>query len=98
MDCPNEFVNYVENLYSELQGQVMAGPYRSKLDVFAFWFQMGVFKGDILSPIIFLTVFNPIVQHLKYIEDIHDYHLNGSRYITLPFADDFWLITFIWSS
>ena len=46
-----------------------------------------------MSPIIFLTVFNPIVQHLKSIEDIYGYNLNGSRYITLPFADDFCLIT-----
>ena len=38
-------------------------------------------------------VFNPIVQHLKSIEDKYGYNLDGCRYITLPFADDFCLIT-----
>ena len=38
-------------------------------------------------------VFNPIIQHLKSMEDRYGYDLDGSKYITLPFADDFCLIT-----
>ena len=86
---PNSVCKYVENLYSRLQGQVKGPNWMSS----PFDFKRGVFQGDPLSSIIFLTVFNPIVQHLKSIEDIYGYNLNGSRYITLPFADDFCLIT-----
>ena len=56
---------YVENLYSRLQGQVKGPNWMSS----PFDFKRGVFQGDPLSPIIFLTVFNPIVQHLKSIEE-----------------------------
>ena len=59
-----------------------------------FPFKRGVFQGDPLSPIIFLTVFNPIVQHLKSQDKKYGYDLEGCRYITLPFADDFCPITF----
>ena len=86
---PNSVCKYVENLYSRLQGQVKGPNWMSS----PFDFKRGVFQGDPLSPIIFLTVFNPIVQHLKSIEEIYGYNLNVSRYITLPFADDFCLIT-----
>ena len=58
-----------------------------------FRFNKGVFQGDPLSPIIFLIVFDPIIQHLKIVESQYGYDLNGTRYITLPFADDFCLIT-----
>ena len=36
-------------------------------------------------------VFDPLIQHLK--EETHGYNLEGKRYITLPFADDFCLQT-----
>ena len=58
-----------------------------------FPFNKGVFQGDTLSPIIFLIVFDPIIQHLKIVESQYGYDLNGTRYITLPFAGDFCLIT-----
>jgi hypothetical protein len=51
-----------------------------------------VFQGDPLSPIIFLVVFNPIIQYLKLKEEF-GYNLDGTKYITLPFADDFCLIS-----
>ena len=38
-------------------------------------------------------VFDPLIQHLKLKEETHGYNLEGKRYITLPFADDFCLLT-----
>ncbi len=86
---PNSICMYVENLYSNLQGQVKGPNWMSA----PFDFKRGVFQGDPLSPTIFLAVFNPIIQHLKSMEDRYGYDLDGCRYITLPFADDFCLIT-----
>ena len=45
------------------------------------------------SPIIFLICFNPILEKLKSYEGQYGYNLEGKRVITLPFADDFNLIT-----
>jgi len=46
-----------------------------------------------LSPIIFLICFNPIIEDLKRFEASDGYCLDGVPFITLPFADDFNLIT-----
>ena len=86
---PSSICDYVENLYSRLQGQIKGPEWLST----PFDFKRGVFQGDPLSPIIFLMVFNSIIQHLKSMEDRYGYDLDGSKYITLPFADDFCLIT-----
>ena len=86
---PEPIRNYVDNLYSRLNGTVKGPGWVST----PFPFRRGVFQGDPLSPIIFLIVFNPIIEYLKMKEDTYGYDLNGSRYITLPFADDFCLIT-----
>ena len=58
-----------------------------------FPFRTGTFRGDPLSPVIFILVFNPIIQYLKLKEDRYGYKLNGNSVITLPYADDFNLIT-----
>ena len=52
----------------------------------------GTFQGDPLSPIIFNMVFNPLLQYLESIEK-SGYKLGGKHFITLPYADDFTLIT-----
>ena len=57
-----------------------------------FSFKRGVFQGDPLSPIIFLLVFNPILQYLTE-NSKFGYKLQDQNFITLPFADDFCLIT-----
>jgi hypothetical protein len=57
-----------------------------------FRFHKGVFQGDPLSPIIFLAVFNPILEKLLQSEPF-GYPINGIKYITTPFVDDFNLIT-----
>ena len=40
-----------------------------------FTFKRGVFQGDPLSPIVFLMVFNPILNNLKSFEDKFGYRL-----------------------
>ena len=85
---PESVCDYVKNLYSRLEGRVKSKEWTSK----PFMFKGGVFQGDPLSPIIFLMVFNPIIQHLK-LKEHCGYTLDGMNFITLPFADDFCLIT-----
>jgi hypothetical protein len=80
---------YIISLYGTLKGKVRTGEWVSE----SFEFRKGVFQGDPLSPIIFLICFNPIIEKLKEVEDQHGYNLNGERFITLPFADDFNLVT-----
>ena len=79
---------YITNLYSRLSG-VITGP---SWTTTKFPFRTGTFQGDPLSPMIFILVFNPIIQYLKLKEDRYGYKLNGNSVITLPYADDFNLI------
>ena len=62
-----------------------------------FPFCRGVFQGDPLSLTIFLMVFNPVLLHLKNLEEKFGYKLDNDKkvtpIITLPYADDFCLIT-----
>ena len=58
-----------------------------------FAFSKGVFQGDPLSPVIFLMCFNPILEDLRRFESSDGYCLDGVPFITLPFADDFNLVT-----
>ena len=58
-----------------------------------FKFRRGTFQGDPLSPIIFLMCFNPILEYLENIRNVHGFNLDGDKVITKPYADDFNLIT-----
>lgn len=86
---PPPIVSYVHNLYSRLSGYVQGPGWKSD----TFRFRKGTFQGDPFSPVLFIMVFNPIIQYLKQFEPTHGYLLNGHRYITLPYADDFILVT-----
>ncbi len=86
---PPIVIEYIRNLYSRLSGYVNGDKWTSE----PFSFKKGVFQGDPWSPIIFLQTFNPILEYLKSLQDEFGYNLNGTRFITLPFADDFCLIT-----
>ena len=59
----------------------------------SFPFRRGVFQGDPISPIIFLMVFNPILQDLKLEEERIGFKVGDLHHVTLPYADDFCLIT-----
>ena len=88
MHLPDNVRTYVSSLYSKLRGKVRTKNFVSN----NFNFKKGVFQGDPLSPLIFLICFNPIIEELKKSENF-GYDLDGMKYITLPFADDFNLIT-----
>ncbi len=86
---PEPVIQHVGNLYSRLTGYVQGPGWKSE----PFRFKKGTFQGDPLSPILFILVFNPIVQYLKQFETSHGYCLNDQHIITLPYADDFILVT-----
>ena len=50
---------YITSLYSQLTG-VITGP---SWTTTKFPFRTGTFQGDPLSPVIFIHVFNPIIQY-----------------------------------
>ena len=85
---PPEVIQYVNNFYKNIQAKVVTKSFQSEI----FSFRRGVFQGDPLSPIIFLLVFNPILQFLTE-NSKFGYKLQEEKFITLPFADDFCLIT-----
>ena len=85
---PPEIINYVNTFYSNLKAKVQTKQFSSEV----FSFKRGVFQGDPLSPIIFLIVFNPIIQFLQE-NSRYGYKIQEEEFITLPFADDFCLIT-----
>ena len=85
---PPEVIQYVHNFYKNIQAKVVTKSFQSEI----FSFKRGVFQGDPLSPIIFLLAFNPILQFLK--ENCKfGYKIKEEKFITLPFADDFCLIS-----
>ena len=89
MKIPVNVRDYIVSLYGNLKGKIRTSDWISE----EFRFRKGVFQGDPLSPIIFLICFNPIIEELKKYEASDGYNLDGMNFITLPFADDFNLIT-----
>jgi hypothetical protein len=88
LNVPTSVQLYIRNLYSSLSGRVSTKFWVSN----EFKFNKGIFQGDPLSPLIFILCFDPIIQELIS-NSIHGYDLNGVKFITTPFADDFCLIT-----
>ena len=86
---PESLVTYFTNIYENSQAVVETKTWKSE----PFKFRRGVFQGDPLSPIIFLMVFNPILLDLKNKADRVGYKLGDISYVTLPYADDFCLLT-----
>jgi hypothetical protein len=86
---PPQIVSYFVNVYSQLNGSVLTKGWRSE----NFRFKKGVFQGDPSSPIIFLACFNPILEELESLRLMKGFNHLGMRHITLPFADDFNLLT-----
>ena len=85
---PENIRNYFHNLYTHSTAVVQTKSFRSD----PFTFRRGVFQGDPLSPIVFLLVFNPILQELQN-QSHKGYKLGDVSHISLPYADDFCLIS-----
>ena len=86
---PPNILSYFSSCYSNCQAVVDTPNWRSN----PFKFCRGVFQGDPVSPVIFLMAFNPVLLHLKLQEETIGYKLNNAHIVTLPYADDFCLIT-----
>ena len=85
---PPEVIDFVQNLYANSEAKVVTSSWESE----PFPFRRGVFQGDPYSPIIFIQCFNPIIEDLINKSE-YGYNLNGEDIISLPYADDFCLIT-----
>ena len=72
----------LKKMYGRLQGSVSGRKWKSK----DFQFKKGVFQGDHLSPLIFLTCFNPILEYCS-LKERHGYDLNGAKMISTAYAD-----------
>ena len=86
---PAQEIAYIVNLYSKLEGKVKSKSWETE----TFKFKKGIFQGDNYSPIIFLVVFNPLIDYIKLFKETHGYQLGNTRIITKPFADDFEILT-----
>ena len=92
-NIPTIITKYISNLYSKLKGKVICQDWESDL----FQFLKGVFQGDPLSGVIFLIIFNPIIEYIKCHKEKHWYQLttktDATFVNTTPFADDFNVIS-----
>ena len=86
---PDSEIKYIMNLYAKLRGKVVTKEWTSD----TFDFRKGIFTGDNYSPIIFNTVFQPLIDFIKAKKGEQGYNLGDKRVITKPFADDFELIS-----
>ena len=71
-NIPTKVINYISNLYSKLKGKVVCQEWESDF----FQFLKGVFQGDPLSGVIFLVVFNPILEYIKTHKEKQGYQLS----------------------
>ena len=91
---PQQIITYITSLYSKLEGKVCTKEWESEF----FKFLRGVFQGDPFSGIIFLVVFNPVVEYLKKHKETHGYQISTKEtgvksVVTTPFAEDFNILT-----
>ena len=88
-NIPTQITRYISNLYSKLRGKVTCPDWESDL----FRFLKGVFQGDPFSGVIFLIVFNPLIEFIKNQKDKQGYQLstktNAMFVNTTMFADNF---------
>ncbi len=85
---PPEIISYINCLYSQLSASVITPSWSSS----SFSMSQGVFQGDPLSPLIFILCFNPLLDFLKE-NSKFGYKFKNTSIISLPYADDFNLIT-----
>ena len=96
---PQNLQTYFKHLYRNARSKVITSTFQS--DVFSF--KHGVFKGDPMSPIIFILTFNPVINfinnqksigyNLTHLLNSVPENIKEERIITLPYAYDFCIIT-----
>ena len=69
---PESIITYVTSLYTKLQGKVCTKDWETEI----FQFLKGVFQGDPYSGVIFLIIFNPIIEYIKKHKETHGYSLS----------------------
>ena len=85
---PPVIQSHITCIYSELSATITTSCWSSS----PFCMSRGVFQGDRLSPLIFILCCNPILALLKLNSDF-GYKFNHSSIVSLPYADNFNLIT-----
>ena len=85
---PNNIQGYMDKVLDNGWASVNTKSWTSQ----RFKFARGVFQGDPLSPIIFIWVFNPIIKAITKDPKL-GYTIGDHTIATLPFADDFTLLT-----
>ena len=90
---PEKNMHLFSELYRSSQTITLTHSWRSE----PYSFCRGVFQGDPLLPTIFLLAFNPVLQQIKLEEELIGYKIHTekstSSIVTLPYADDFCLVT-----
>ena len=66
---PSVFLHYIQSFYSQLSVTIISKSWETA----PIPFRRGVFQGDTLSPIVFLLVFNPILQLAESLNHFHGY-------------------------
>lgn len=85
---PHNIRKYVANYLQNGWATVRTKSWSSE----RFKFARGVFQGDPLSPILFIWIFNPVISAIQGDPKL-GITIEGHNIATLPFADDFCLMT-----
>ena len=74
---PKQINTYNTDLYSKLNGRVETQNWKTEI----FNFLKGVFQGDPFSGVIFLEVFNPLLEYIKQNKETRGYELKTKKLV-----------------
>ena len=90
---PQQIIKNITNLYTKLRGKVWSNDWETEI----LNFLKGVFQGDPFSGVIFLIIFNPLLEYIKSLKEKQGYEITtktSAKHVnTTPFADDFNIIS-----